>query len=62
MLGISLRYDVQNEEIRRQVKVEDVIKRAASLKWPGQDMLPGKIIQDGLNIMYRVHLDCIKEL
>lgn len=33
MLGISLRDRVRNDEIRRKTKVDDVIKRALTLKW-----------------------------
>ncbi|CAH2238577.1 jg17163 [Pararge aegeria aegeria] len=33
MLGVSLRGQIRNEEIRRRTRVTDIAKRVARLKW-----------------------------
>ncbi|CAH2259111.1 jg9970 [Pararge aegeria aegeria] len=39
MLGVSLRDQIRNEEIRRRTRVTDIAQRVAKLKWKWDPML-----------------------
>ncbi|CAH2267712.1 jg14161 [Pararge aegeria aegeria] len=42
MLGVSLRYHIRNEEIRRRTKVNDIAQRVAKLKWQWAGHIAGR--------------------
>ncbi|CAH2235721.1 jg1537 [Pararge aegeria aegeria] len=61
MLGVSLRDQIRNEEIRRKTRVTDIAQRVAKLKWQWAGHIARRTsIRDELNMRKR-HLRPVYE-